>query len=626
MAEIITTLHPDGDESTNLYPNIKKENIPYKAISTNNLDDDVLSLIGSLKPSGTDTSTNILAYTSNKGIYVATDNGHWYYWNGDKYADGGIYQSSEDIEQIKSDLVKLENGGITPPMLSKEKGYGSEVVLEPIEVFQDKYIGNYSTTDLSPNIMDGGKYTIKEVDVETASKLVFPVGTTAGYSYNNAITFSGFYSDIRPNLYLNGYTLDNLKAKDWAVVTEETITIDLALMKKTEGFKLADMNPTWDMLRYAYVSLPNASDEVITEVITAYNETLDNFKWLDIADDTEIVVPSKWIACTGLEYNFYKDNCLLGRRIDDVHLLNFAVTDGERNTNWYQDKYRSIWIPRSNMVTDRVISLYKDNHKTLTQSKNISCVSVSPTSGSGKTRSAIIIGDSKIAGGRVVERVYKKCNENGMNFTLKGTIQAWGMSQYNHEGRSGWSAYNYTHDASYRDVVNPFWYNGAFNFSYYMTSNGYTDVDYVFINLGTNDVSMGYGDEFIKNVDVMITNIHYYNPNIHIIIGLNEGMCTREYNSNILDFNEKVQELHKKEIARWDNRENEKIYVCPIYLSMDYYNDYDMTEVPLSAVDTECETSKTRISVDDTTHQSKVGYYKNGDYMFAMIQYIESLT
>ena len=108
MAEIITTLHPDNDSNTNLYPNIKKENIPNKSISTDKLDDNVLSLIGSLKPSGTDTSTNILAYTSNKGIYVATDNGHWYYWNGNKYADGGVYQSSEDINQIKNEIANLE--------------------------------------------------------------------------------------------------------------------------------------------------------------------------------------------------------------------------------------------------------------------------------------------------------------------------------------------------------------------------------------------------------------------------------------------------------------------------------------------------------------------------------------
>ena len=115
--DIITNLHPDNDPNTNLYPNIKKENIPSKSISTDKLDDNVLSLIGSLKPSGTDTSTNILAYTSNKGIYVATDNGHWYYWNGSAYADGGVYQAisvaensinyfeiGNDFKQIKDDI------------------------------------------------------------------------------------------------------------------------------------------------------------------------------------------------------------------------------------------------------------------------------------------------------------------------------------------------------------------------------------------------------------------------------------------------------------------------------------------------------------------------------------------
>ena len=113
--DIITNLHPDNDPSTNLYPNIKKENIPSKSISTDKLDDNVLSLIGSLKPSGTDTSANILAFTSNKGIYVATDNGHWYYWNGSTYADGGIFMAPEitDLFDYSNNLVddsKIENG------------------------------------------------------------------------------------------------------------------------------------------------------------------------------------------------------------------------------------------------------------------------------------------------------------------------------------------------------------------------------------------------------------------------------------------------------------------------------------------------------------------------------------
>lgn len=58
--------------------------------------------LGQLQPSGTDTSTNILSYTSSKGIYVATDNGHWYYWNAseNKYVDGGVYQTDLRYDEL----------------------------------------------------------------------------------------------------------------------------------------------------------------------------------------------------------------------------------------------------------------------------------------------------------------------------------------------------------------------------------------------------------------------------------------------------------------------------------------------------------------------------------------------
>ena len=104
MAEIITNLHPDGDVNTNLYPNIKKENIPNKAIDYNRLDDDVRTLINSivsLNPQ-VDASTNILAFKENKGIYVGSDTGEWYYWNGTQYVSGGIYQA-----------IQLNDGSVT---------------------------------------------------------------------------------------------------------------------------------------------------------------------------------------------------------------------------------------------------------------------------------------------------------------------------------------------------------------------------------------------------------------------------------------------------------------------------------------------------------------------------------
>ena len=116
--EIITTLHPDQDPDTNLYPNIKKDNVPNGSIDRSKLDDGVNSLLDSineLKPSGVDTSTNILAFTTNKGIYIGSNTGHWYYWDGTHYVDGGVYQSTQVPDgsigkaQVNNTIVKQWN-------------------------------------------------------------------------------------------------------------------------------------------------------------------------------------------------------------------------------------------------------------------------------------------------------------------------------------------------------------------------------------------------------------------------------------------------------------------------------------------------------------------------------------
>ena len=123
MSDIITTLHPENDENINLYPNVKKENIPFNSIDYSKLSDDVKTLlnnVGELHPSGVDTSAHILAFSSNKGIYVASDTGHWYYWNGTQYVDGGVFQA-----------VEIANGSIT---------------YKKLEINLEQYLGNLVST------------------------------------------------------------------------------------------------------------------------------------------------------------------------------------------------------------------------------------------------------------------------------------------------------------------------------------------------------------------------------------------------------------------------------------------------------------------------------------------------
>ena len=82
--------------------------------------DETIAGLGQLKPSGTDTSTNILAFTEDKGIYIGTDTGYWYYWNvaQEQYVSGGVYQASEGVvpETRKVSNISLEADILSDPL------------------------------------------------------------------------------------------------------------------------------------------------------------------------------------------------------------------------------------------------------------------------------------------------------------------------------------------------------------------------------------------------------------------------------------------------------------------------------------------------------------------------------
>ena len=101
MSDIITTLHPENDESINLYPNVKQANIPFNSININRLGEDVTNLLNGLsKPRYFSTLPS-----SNVGLVVYTD-GYLYSWNGTQYVSTGIvYQAT----QLSSDDVHINN-------------------------------------------------------------------------------------------------------------------------------------------------------------------------------------------------------------------------------------------------------------------------------------------------------------------------------------------------------------------------------------------------------------------------------------------------------------------------------------------------------------------------------------
>ena len=115
MANILDTLHPEGHLEDNLYPNILAGNIPSGVIGRDKLTTEVNNMLkqaGSSAPAGAAASNTILAYTYDRGLWVGTDTGKWYYWDGSKYVVGGNWLLSVnplEVNGISTSYIQNEN-------------------------------------------------------------------------------------------------------------------------------------------------------------------------------------------------------------------------------------------------------------------------------------------------------------------------------------------------------------------------------------------------------------------------------------------------------------------------------------------------------------------------------------
>ena len=140
--------------------------------------------------------------------------------------------------------------------------------------------------------------------------------------------------------------------------------------------------------------------------------------------------------------------------------------------------------------------------------------------------SLLAIGDSTVDHDTMTETMLSHFAEQGHTLTLLGTLGD-GSGTNKNEGRAGWKASDYFTDRQYRGVTNPF-HNPStqtFDFSYYMTNQGYSVPDFVLIQLGINDLYNNYLDDGIIEstwgyISQMIQSIRAYNTGIKILLNL----------------------------------------------------------------------------------------------------------
>lgn len=148
---------------------LENEFTSYETTINNRLDaqDETIAGLGQLRPSGVDTSTNILAFTEDKGILIGSDTGDWYYWDAaqSEYVSGGQYLAVGDVVTNDDSQLKDGDGNNLYPNVNEESLIGK------IKIKQELTSNNLLN-------VDDGKfgYYINASGVEIANETYFVSG------------------------------------------------------------------------------------------------------------------------------------------------------------------------------------------------------------------------------------------------------------------------------------------------------------------------------------------------------------------------------------------------------------------------------------------------------------------
>jgi lysophospholipase L1-like esterase len=386
----------------------------------------------------------------------------------------------------------------------------------------------------------------------------------------------------------------------------------IAILYSSKGSKDAAAKDQTSVDKGEQSVVPNPPEELTT--------LQDTSKRVDSPMDAfEVQLPPTINAVTGKEINIYFDNLIVGHA--DDYLFDVICSTGiQQNERWTLNTNTAGTYPFRIDVYDK-----KSVQKVGTASATV--VVKSSSVGSGVMKKALFIGDSTTAAGKYTNELLNLFSADPMDITLLGSQ---GTAPNLHEGRGGWRVQQYNTNSS-----SPFVFNGAFNFSQYMSSHGYTGVDYVFIHLGINDIfgaTSDSGADAVVNAAVtaynnMIANIKKSFPNVKIGMCLTippskyqdafgnnygSGQTRWQYKRNWFRWNKAI-------LAAFNNRTAENIYLVPLNANLDTEHN---TAVSTVAVNSRNNTTIARQT--DGIHPADKGYNQMADTIYYWLKGFES--
>lgn len=531
------------------------------------------------------------------GVMVTADDGHKYFWQNNSWTDGGAYQAPQG------------NADATVSALHNQM---LDVLDQQNKIWQRKlYVnvntGAWLTAENMAQTYNGWCWTPYYTPVKKNTDYIF-----AGYdSVNTNKLVVGIQS-----VYINLYNADKSlikqisTAKSGKFNTEnaEYIRFSMSMTTLTDEqypslFKRSTLpteieSDVYGLFDTAYKQLGNALAD-FNLVPTVSLRKMENLP-VQIYDDTLI---ENAINTDIIKVFLYDNFSNLIARNNSASGWRIPANSGDRALD-----FNAIIGTAPASYWGYTPKLYRKNSK-------IFIYEVPETAGKSQNLNVLIIGDSLTNYNIYPNRAGELATaDENTTINFLGTRG----DDTKHEGRGGWSAKIYTTKTQYNSYDNPFLNNGKFDFSNYMDTNNFSDVDIVIINLGTNDVTYNniladrnFELDF-KAYDEMISSIKAYDANIKIALG--STITPARFNNANIDVKTKRQRWNRL-MAKYC-LDNNYTYI-PYWLVVDPINDFKYEDVQIDDYNT-----TTIKKVADSTHPANSGYKKMGDLTYATIKKI----
>lgn len=296
-----------------------------------------------------DTSANILALTSDNGTGLGTDTGHWYYWNGTQYVDGGEYQATQ-----------IGDGSITYDKLSDDV----KDIFNNIDDILENYITNYfDGTYLYPNsfrnmqsgvVLADANYNVSQYFKVKPGQTIFTTANVNGSTtrtYEHSIRNYGVFNEAHNQIL--DYDLTSQQCK-YTNNTNQDVYVQFTLFgENNSSFTVTNL----------MVQIVDSIDDVKIEEYYSYDylksKRLENIEEdiLNIENNLNGGVQPYFVneieTVKDYIYDLSKDECVVLNIVTDNHYA------PQRPRSWQQnmDTINNVKAVNKAIFCDGVISL-----------------------------------------------------------------------------------------------------------------------------------------------------------------------------------------------------------------------------------------------------------------------------